>query len=136
MFLKKNFNGKKNFKSYQQKVQRKYNKTLRLMIFAVNNTGEPISLKDIARRQGISDKYLEQIISVLNKGKIREEETSVVLFREDKHINQKPEEYTMRHDSQFDREVLVMVACVEEENTMKKNPLLLNSCWRSERSNQ
>ena len=35
----------------------------------MNNTGEPISLKDIARRQGISDKYLEQIISVLNKAK-------------------------------------------------------------------
>ena len=43
---------------------------LRLMLdLALNNTGEPISLKDIARRQEISDKYLEQIISVLNKAK-------------------------------------------------------------------
>ena len=40
-----------------------------MLDLAVNNTGEPISLKDIARRQGISDKYLEQIISVLNKAK-------------------------------------------------------------------
>ena len=41
---------------------------LRLMLdLASNNTGEPIRLKDVARRQGISDKYLEQIISVLNK---------------------------------------------------------------------
>lgn len=38
-----------------------------MLDLALNNTGEPISLKDIARRQEISDKYLEQIISVLNK---------------------------------------------------------------------
>lgn len=41
---------------------------LRLMLdLAVYNTGEPVSLKDIARRQEISEKYLEQIISLLNK---------------------------------------------------------------------
>ena len=52
------------------KVSTKGRYALRLMLdLAVNNTGEPISLKDIARRQGISDKYLEQIISVLNKAK-------------------------------------------------------------------
>jgi Rrf2 family protein len=31
------------------------------------STGEPVKVKDIARRQDISDKYLEQIISLLNK---------------------------------------------------------------------
>ncbi|MCR5507803.1 MAG: Rrf2 family transcriptional regulator [Lachnospiraceae bacterium] len=31
------------------------------------NTGEPVKVKDIARRQDISDKYLEQIIAMLNK---------------------------------------------------------------------
>lgn len=41
---------------------------LRLMLdLAVHSTGEPVSLKDIARRQQISEKYLEQIISMLNK---------------------------------------------------------------------
>ena len=30
-------------------------------------TGEPVKVKDIARRQDISDKYLEQIIAMLNK---------------------------------------------------------------------
>ena len=41
---------------------------MRLMLdLALNNTGAPISLKDVARRQEISDKYLEQIISVLNR---------------------------------------------------------------------
>lgn len=41
---------------------------LRLMLdLAIYNTGEPITLKDIAKRQQISEKYLEQIISLLNK---------------------------------------------------------------------
>ena len=41
---------------------------LRLMLeiaMSVDNT--PVSIKEIAVKQGISDKYLEQIISVLNK---------------------------------------------------------------------
>ena len=41
---------------------------LRVMIdLAEHRSGEFISLKEIAQRQEISDKYLEQIISVLNK---------------------------------------------------------------------
>lgn len=41
---------------------------IRLMLdLAVNGDGEPIRLKDVAKRQEISEKYLEQIISVLNK---------------------------------------------------------------------
>ena len=41
---------------------------MRLMLdLALNNTGAPISLKDVARRQEISDKYLEQIISILSR---------------------------------------------------------------------
>ena len=38
---------------------------LRLMLdLATNYTGKPIRLKDVAKRQEISDKYLEQIISI------------------------------------------------------------------------
>ncbi len=50
------------------KISTKGRYALRLMLdLAVYNTGEPVSLKDIARRQEISEKYLEQIISLLNK---------------------------------------------------------------------
>ena len=39
---------------------------IKLMLdLATNDNGEPIRLKDVARRQEISEKYLEQIISVL-----------------------------------------------------------------------
>ena len=41
---------------------------LRIMIdLATNDDGKFISLKDIAERQGISNKYLEQIVAKLNK---------------------------------------------------------------------
>ena len=50
------------------KISTKGRYAMRLMLdLALNNTGAPISLKDVARRQEISDKYLEQIISVLNR---------------------------------------------------------------------
>lgn len=34
---------------------------------ALSSNGEPVSLKYIARKQGISDQYLEQIFSILKK---------------------------------------------------------------------
>lgn len=40
---------------------------LRIMMDLGNHMGETIKLKDIAARQGISEKYMEQIIAVLNK---------------------------------------------------------------------
>ena len=50
------------------KISTKGRYALRLMMdLAENNNGSPISLKDVAKRQDISDKYLEQIISILNK---------------------------------------------------------------------
>ena len=50
------------------KISTKGRYAIRLMLdLATNDVGEPIRLKDVARRQGISEKYLEQIISVLNK---------------------------------------------------------------------
>ena len=50
------------------KISTKGRYALRLMIdLAKNENGEPIRIKDVAERQEISDKYLEQIISILNK---------------------------------------------------------------------
>lgn len=50
------------------KISTKGRYAVRLMLdLAMHNTGEAVSIKDISKRQGVSDKYLEQIISVLNK---------------------------------------------------------------------
>ncbi|MFG6369577.1 MAG: Rrf2 family transcriptional regulator [Lachnospiraceae bacterium] len=40
---------------------------LRIMLDLANHSGEKVKLKDIASRQEISEKYMEQIIAVLNK---------------------------------------------------------------------
>ena len=41
---------------------------LRTMVdLAIRGDGEPVKIKDIANRQGISGKYLEQIISILSR---------------------------------------------------------------------
>ena len=40
---------------------------LRIMLDLAAHSGETVKLKDIAARQSISEKYLEQIIAVLNK---------------------------------------------------------------------
>lgn len=38
-----------------------------MLDLAQHNTGVPVRVKEVSSRQGISDKYLEQIISILNK---------------------------------------------------------------------
>lgn len=50
------------------KISTKGRYALRLMLdLAMNEKEEPIRVKEIAGRQDISDKYLEQIISILTK---------------------------------------------------------------------
>lgn len=41
-----------------------------MLDLATYNNGEPVKLRDIARRQDISEKYLEQIVSVLQKASL------------------------------------------------------------------
>lgn len=50
------------------KISTKGKNAIKLMVdLATYNHGEPVSVKDIAKRQNISEKYLEQIIGMLNK---------------------------------------------------------------------
>ncbi len=50
------------------KVSTKGRYALRIMIdLAEHNTGEYIRLKDISKRQGITLKYMEQIMPILTK---------------------------------------------------------------------
>lgn len=50
------------------KVSVKGKYALKLMMdLAENDRSEPVKLKDIALRQEISEKYLEQVVSMLNK---------------------------------------------------------------------
>ena len=94
------------------KISTKGRYALRLMLdLAVNNTGAPISLKDIAKRENISDKYLEQIISVLNKaGYVK----SVRGAQGGYSLRKKPEEYTVGMILRLTEGSLAPVSCLED----------------------
>ncbi|MEE1250451.1 MAG: Rrf2 family transcriptional regulator [Lachnospiraceae bacterium] len=94
------------------KISTKGRYALRLMLdLAVNNTGDPISLKDIAKRENISDKYLEQIISVLNKaGYVK----SVRGAQGGYSLRKKPEEYTVGMILRLTEGSLAPVSCLED----------------------
>lgn len=103
------------------KISTKGRYALRLMLdLALNNTGEPVRIKDIAARQEISDKYLEQIISVLNKAgyvkSIRGPQGGYRLTRE-------PEKYTAGMILRLTEGSLAPVPCLDDE---------VNLCERQE----
>ena len=88
---------------------------IRLMLdLAANDAGEPIRLKDVARRQSISEKYLEQIISILNKAgyvrSIRGPQGGYILSR-------KPEDYTVGMILRLTEGSLSPVECAEEDGS-------------------
>lgn len=101
------------------KISTKGRYALRLMLdLALNNTGEPVRVKDIAARQEISDKYLEQIISTLNKaGYVRSIRGPQGGYR----LTRKPEQYTVGMILRLTEGSLAPVVCLdEEENTCDK----------------
>jgi len=96
------------------KISTKGRYALRLMLdLATYNTGEPVSIKDIAKRQQISEKYLEQIIAILNKAgfvrSIRGAQGGYMLKRA-------PEEYTVGMILRQTEGDLAPVSCVGEES--------------------
>ena len=96
------------------KISTKGRYALRLMIdLGENNTGTPVSLRDVAKRQGISEKYLEQIISILNKAgyvrSVRGAQGGYLLRRE-------PKEYTVGDILRLTEGSLAPVTCVEDED--------------------
>ena len=96
------------------KISTKERYALRLMLdLAIYNTGEPISLKDVARRQQISEKYLEQIISMLNKaGFVR----SVRGAQGGYMLKKAPAEYTVGMILRLTEGDLAPVSCVGEDS--------------------
>ena len=50
------------------KISTKGRYAIKLMLdLALYSKGQPVKIKEIAKRQGISEKYLEQIVATLNK---------------------------------------------------------------------
>lgn len=97
------------------KISTKGRYALRLMIdIAMNASERPVRVKDISERQEISIKYLEQIISILNKAgfvkSIRGPQGGYQLVK-------KPSDYTVGMILRLTEGSLAPVACLEyEEN--------------------
>lgn len=86
---------------------------LRMMLdMALSNSDKPVRVKEIAERQEISEKYMEQIMSILNKAgfvrSIRGPQGGYFLAR-------KPEEYTVGMILRLTEGSLAPVECLEYE---------------------
>ena len=95
------------------KISTKGRYALRVMIdLAEHDNGEYITLMDIAERQGISEKYLESIVSLLSKNdfliSLRGKGGGYKLSR-------RPEEYTVLSVLQCTEGSLAPVACLESK---------------------
>lgn len=94
------------------KISTKGRYAVRVMLdLALNNTGECIKVKEIASRQGISEKYLEQIIAVLNKaGYVKSVRGAQGGYR----IAKEPENYTVGMILRLTEGSLAPVSCLED----------------------
>ncbi len=103
------------------KISTKGRYALRLMLdLALHDQDAPVRIRDIAARQDISDKYLEQIISGLNKAgyvkSIRGPQGGYRLAKETSY-------YTVGMILRLTEGSLAPVACLEDE---------VNQCIRQE----
>lgn len=104
------------------KISTKGRYALRLMLdVALNDAKTPVRIKDIAERQQISDKYLEQIVSSLNKaGFVKSLRGPQGGYR----LTKKPEEYTVGMILRLIEGSLAPVACLDDD---------INNCTRADR---
>ena len=80
-----------------------------MLDLATHDNGEPIRLKDVARRQELSAKYVEQIISVLNKaGYVKSDRGPQGGYL----LQRRPEEYTVGMILRLTEGCLSPVDCV------------------------
>jgi len=98
------------------KISTKGRYALRLMVdIAINGTDKPVRIKEIASRQQISDKYLEQIISNLVKaGFVKSMRGPQGGYR----LSKAPKEYTVGSILSLIEGKLSPVACLDDEENM------------------
>lgn len=84
-----------------------------MLDIAAHDSGEPVRIKEIASRQEISAKYLEQIVAILSKAgyvkSIRGPQGGYCLTR-------KPEEYSLGDILRLTEGSLAPVECLEGES--------------------
>lgn len=104
------------------KISTKGRYALRLMLdLAINNTGEYIKIKNISERQEISEKYLEQIVNVLNKAGFLK---SVRGAQGGYKLAKPPKEYTVGMILRLTEGSLAPVSCIEDDSECNR----INEC--------
>lgn len=112
------------------KISTKGRYALRMMLdLAINNTGEYIPIKSIAARQEISGKYLEQIITQLNKAgyvkSVRGAQGGYMLSKD-------PSEYTVGMILRLMEGNFTFVNCLDDEETPcdRASACVTQEIWR------
>lgn len=95
------------------KISTKGRYAVRVMVdLAMASTDEYVKVKDIAKRQNISDKYLEQIIGTLNRaGMVKSARGAKGGYR----LTREPKDYTVEEILRLTEGSLAPVACLEDE---------------------
>lgn len=84
-----------------------------MLDIAAHDSGEPVRIKDIASRQEISAKYLEQIVAILSKaGYVKSIRGPQGGYR----LTRKPEEYPLGDILRLTEGSLAPVECLEGES--------------------
>ena len=101
------------------RVSTKGRYALRMMLdLAIHDTGEYISLKDISERQGVTVKYLEQIVTALTRsGMVRSQRGNNGGYR----LSRRPSEYTAGDILRVMEGSLSPIACVEEGGSCERS---------------
>ena len=103
------------------KISTKGRYALRMLLDLAEHTGDGyVALKDIAERQNISKKYLEQIVPMLNKSDILQTNRG---FQGGYRLAKSPDKYTVGDILRITEGSIAPVACLEQD------PVL---CSRSE----
>ncbi len=107
---------------FTMKISTKGRYALRMLLDLAEHRDQGfIPLRDIAERQDISKKYLEQIVPILNRAGLLSASRG---FQGGYRLSRRPEEYTVGEILRISEGDLVPVACLSEETT---------NCERSEK---
>jgi len=96
------------------KISTKGRYALRMMVdLACHRDEGVVALKDVAARQKISKKYLEQIVPLLNRAELLR---TIRGYQGGYALSKPPEDYTVREILQVTEGNLAPVACLQSNN--------------------
>ncbi|MBO6148338.1 MAG: Rrf2 family transcriptional regulator [Lachnospiraceae bacterium] len=110
------------------KVSTRGRYALRIMVdLALSPNGENIKVKDMAKRQDISEKYLEQIVGILNKGGLVRASRGA---QGGYQLAMDPNEISVGRVLRLTEGSLSPVSCVEKGDCEKKDTCATYGLWK------